>query len=133
MNRLPPSPSSAGENLLIEPACPHFLARASASPAGPIPLSTSLIDPGLPFEGRRVATPIANHPIAGLFDGEGIRNSLQSLLSDIDWSHISVARVGFPGAALWPPTILIGVSPSSAIDSQAAQDILRRAAPLVYW
>jgi hypothetical protein len=89
-------------------------------------------NPMLPFVPKRVATPIGNHPIVGLFDPE-IRDRLHDVLSPADWSHITVCRLGIPGQgpAQCPATILVGVRPKT-IDSDQAAEVLHSAADLVY-
>ena len=88
-------------------------------------------NPVFPFVPKRIATPIGNHPIGGLFDPE-TRDHLHDILSPADWSHITICRLGFPGQgpAQCPATILVGVRPNT-MDSNQAAELLRSAADLV--
>jgi hypothetical protein len=89
-------------------------------------------NPMLPFMPRRIATPIGNHPIVGLFDPD-IRNRLHEIFDGADWSHITVCRVGYPGEGpeQCPATILVGVRPNT-MNSDQAGELLRSAADCVY-
>lgn len=86
----------------------------------------------LPFLSKRVATPIGNHPIVGLFDPEA-RDRLSDILSPADWSHITVCRLRLfgQGPVQCPVTILVGVRPNT-MDSNQAAELLRSAADLIY-
>ncbi|KAK3364081.1 hypothetical protein B0T25DRAFT_58465 [Lasiosphaeria hispida] len=103
----------------------HFLARISLG----IPQADN---PMLPFEPRRTATAIGPHAIVDIFDTH-IRGRLIQECAAIDWSHISVVRLGYPGQAPSerPATIVIAVRPNT-LDSDGATRILRSVGEWIY-
>lgn len=103
----------------------HFLARISLGVPRPS-------NPMLPFEPRMIATPIGDHPIVGIYDGQ-IRARLLTIFAEADWSHITVARIGFPGQgpSQCPATILVAVRPTTLSPDKAAE-MIRSAADFIY-
>jgi hypothetical protein len=118
---------SIAERIHLEPGrvSGQFLARISLG----VPRARN---PMLPFEPRRIATPIGDHPMVGIYD-EQIRARLLDIFAEADWSHITVIRVGFPGQgpSECPPTILVGVRPTTLTPDKAAE-IIRSAANFLY-
>ena len=118
---------SAGTHL--EVGSGHFLARISLG-------VSQAQNPMLPFEPRRIATSIGDHPIAGIFDTH-IRSRLLKDLSKegaaVDWSHVTVVRLGYPGqgASECPATILVAVIPNT-LNSDGAAEILRSVTEWIY-
>jgi len=113
----------------LEVGSGHFLARIS--------LGVSMArNPMLPFEPKRIATSIGDHPIAGIFDPH-IRSRLLKDLSKegaaVDWSHVTVVRLGYPGQgpSECPATILVAVMPNT-LNSDGAAEILRSVAEWIY-
>ena len=103
----------------------HFLARISLG----IPQASN---PMLPFEPKRIATAIGRHALVDIFDTH-IRGRLMQECAAIDWSHISVVRLGYPGQARseCPATIVVAVRPNT-LDSDGATRMLRSAGEWIY-
>ncbi|KAK3364093.1 hypothetical protein B0T25DRAFT_563092 [Lasiosphaeria hispida] len=103
----------------------HFLARISLGiPQASRPVGT--------FEPKRVATAIGRHALVDIFDTH-IRGRLIQECAAIDWSHISVVRLGYLGKApsKCPATIVIAVRPNT-LDSDGATRILRSVGEWIY-
>jgi hypothetical protein len=103
----------------------QFLARISLG----VPRAKN---PILPFKPKMIATPIGDHPIVGIYD-EQIRARLLAIFAEADWSHITVARVGFPGQgpSECAATILVAVRPTT-LDPDSAAEMIRSAADFIY-
>jgi len=67
----------------------HFLARISLG-------VSQATNPMLPFQPNRIATAIGDHPIVDIFDTH-IRSRLIKECTTVDWSHVTVVRLGYPG------------------------------------
>ncbi|KAK3364112.1 hypothetical protein B0T25DRAFT_627962 [Lasiosphaeria hispida] len=103
----------------------HFLARISLGiPQASRPVST--------FEPKRIATAIGTHALVDIFDTH-IRGRLIQECAAIDWSHISVVRLGYLGQApsKCPATIVVAVRPNT-LDSDGATRILRSVGKWIY-
>ncbi|KAK3364107.1 hypothetical protein B0T25DRAFT_58711 [Lasiosphaeria hispida] len=103
----------------------HFLARISLG----IPQASN---PMLPFEPRRIAMAIGRHALNDIYDTH-IRGRLMQECAAINWSHISVLRLGYPGQAPseCPATIVVAVWPNT-VDLDGAARILRSAGEWIY-
>ncbi|KAK3364084.1 hypothetical protein B0T25DRAFT_58553 [Lasiosphaeria hispida] len=102
-----------------------FLARISLG----IPQASN---PMLPFEPRRTAMAIGRHALNDIYDTH-IRRRLIQECAAIDWSHILVVRLGYPGQAPseCPATIVVEVRPYT-LDSDGAARILRSVGEWIY-
>ena len=80
----------------------------------------------------RIATPIGEHPIVGIFD-DHIRSRLIQEFAAANWSHITVVRLGYPGQgqSQCPATILVAVRPNT-LDADGAAEMLRSTAQWLY-
>ena len=89
-------------------------------------------NPAPTFLHPRIATPIGEHPIVGIFD-DHIRSRLIQEFAAANWSHITVVRLGYPGQgqSQCPATILVAVRPNT-LDADGAAEILRSTAQWLY-
>jgi hypothetical protein len=89
-------------------------------------------NPAPTFLHPRIATPIGEHPMVGIFD-DHIKSRLIQEFAAANWSHITVVRLGYPSQeqSQCPATILVAVRPNT-LDADGAAEMLRSTAQWLY-